>query len=54
MSTYVTLYCLKKGLFLYFTECKENCTYICIQKDLALNNLKWLIYHKIKPNQTKI
>ena len=22
-------------------------------KDLALNNLQWLIYHKTKPNQTK-
>ena len=21
------------------------------KKDLALNNLKWLIYHKTKPNQ---
>ena len=25
-----------------------------IKMDLALNNLQWLIYHKIKPNQTKI
>ena len=23
------------------------------KKDLALNNLKWLIYDKTKPNQTK-
>ena len=22
-------------------------------KDLALNNLQWLIYHKTKPNHTK-
>ena len=22
------------------------------KKDLALNNLPWLIYHKTKPNQT--
>ena len=23
------------------------------EKDLALNNLQWLICHKTKPNQTK-
>ena len=22
--------------------------------DLALNNLQWLMYHKAKPNQTKL
>ena len=27
--------------------------FICIKRDLALNNLQWLIYHKIQPNQTK-
>ena len=27
--------------------------FICIKKDLALNNLQWLICHRIKPNQTK-
>ena len=27
--------------------------YIC-KKDLALNNLQWLICHKTKPNQTKV
>ena len=26
----------------------------CIKIDLALNNLEWLIYHKTKPNQTKL
>ena len=24
------------------------------KKDLALNNLKWLVCHKTKPNQTKL
>ena len=24
------------------------------KEDLALNNLQWLIYHKIKPNQTNL
>ena len=26
--------------------------FICIKMDLALNNLQWLICHKIKPNET--
>ena len=26
--------------------------FVCIKMDLALNNLQWLICHKIKPNQS--
>ena len=26
--------------------------FICIKRDLVLNNLQWFIYHKIQPNQT--
>ena len=25
--------------------------FICIEMDLALNNLQWLLYNKTKPNQ---
>ena len=28
--------------------------FICIKMDLALNNPRWLIYHKTKPNKTSI
>ena len=27
--------------------------FTCIKMDMALDNLKWLIYHKTKPNQTR-
>ena len=27
---------------------------ICIKMDLELNNIVWLIWHKTKPNQTKL
>ena len=35
------------------TELFEIELFICIKMDLVLNNLQWLICHKIKPNQTK-
>ena len=28
--------------------------FICIKLDLALKDLQWLIYHKTKPNKTKL
>ena len=36
---------------LWLTELFEIELFICIKMDLELNNLKWLMYHKTKPNQ---
>ena len=37
-----------------YKMCLEVIYLICMyKKDLALNNLQWLIYHKTKPNKNK-
>ena len=38
-------------MYLCQTELFEIELFIWINMDLALNNLQWLMYHKIKPNQ---
>ena len=40
-------------VYLCKTELFEIELFICIKMDLTLNNLQWLICHKIKPNQTQ-
>ena len=46
-----TLNCIdKKKLYLYLTELFEIELFICINMDLALNNLQMLICHKTKTN----
>ena len=35
------------------TELLKIELFICMKMNLALNNLQWLICHKIKPNQIK-
>ena len=40
-------------MFLCLTELFEIELFTCLKVDLGLHNLKWLICHKTKPNQTK-
>ena len=35
------------------TDVKVVCVCVCV-KDLALNNLQWLICHKTQPNRKKL
>ena len=42
-----------KTAYSRWTELFEIELFLCIKMVLLLNNLQWLICHKIEPNQTK-
>ena len=51
--------CVKKRTQVHLRMLSTKCLYKSYifdmyRKDLALNNLQWLIYHKTKPNHIQI